>query len=242
VHSLWLDEVYPFVFGVAEHIGADVVILFVGAVVAWLIAFRASWKLLFSVFRLARNRVTNVYLRREEYVSRRGVPLEEYIKLTNRKIMYVGLYFSVATDQSRLEDAFRQLIDKGCRVDIFLLDGQASDETVNYLERHFGLATNSLRPRVQHAFEYFYRLKDSLAPAKRELLSIGLHTLPLVSSAFLIDNDERDARMLVDIKWFGAGREKSLGIEFTGKATSGSLFETIQSSFVRAAAAARIVS
>jgi hypothetical protein len=220
---------------------ASVCLIVVGAIVAWFVSLRTSWRLILSILRLARNGICNIYLRRDEYISHRPVPLDMYLKLAKRNFTYVGIYFSVATDQSRVDRSITALIDQGCRVRIVLLDQQASDEVIGYLEVHLGLAANSLRARVTNAHDHFQAFRASLAPVKRNLLSIHLHSFPLVTSAFLIDESEDEARMLVDIKWFSAGRESSTGIEFMGKAKPGSLFETLRLSFSSIINTARIV-
>jgi len=229
-----------FVEEVGAHLIADLVILLFGAIAAWMISLRGAWSLVFSVFRLARNGVCKIYLNRSEYISRRAIPVEEYIKAAKRDFIYVGLYFSVATDQSRIDNSLIELVKRRCKIGIYLLDENASDEVFDYLESFLGFAKYSLRPRARHALEHFKTLKSSLAPAERDFITIGLHRFPLVTSAFLMDGGEELSRMLVDIKWFGVGRDKSTGIEFSGSTKANPLFETMRASVMKTVAAAEV--
>lgn len=116
-----------------------------------------------------------------------------------------------------------------------LLDDGAPDTTFEFLEDFFALARDSLKPRVRHAREYFVELKKSLAPGQRQLFDIRIHHFPLTASAFVLDRRERKSGLLVDNKWYGAGREKSFGVEFAGEIEEGSLFDTLVKSFEKIA-------
>jgi len=165
--------------------------------------------------------------------------IEQFIASATRSFEYVGIYFSVATDQSRVDASIKALIAKGCRVRFVLLDDQSSNETFQFLEQAFALAPASLRPRVIHARNHFIAIRETLAPAERQLLELRLHQLPLLVSAFRIDIGERKSALLIDNKWYGSGREKSFGVEFMGAMKEGTLFETISTSFARISDQAR---
>jgi hypothetical protein len=84
-------------------------------------------------------------------------------------------------------------------------------------------------------------IREALAPGERPLLELRLHQLPLLVSAFKIDAGERKSALLIDNKWYGAGREKSFGLEFLGAMKEGTLFETISKSFARISDQARSI-
>jgi hypothetical protein len=180
-----------------------------------------------------KNGLSNVYFDRSEYISKRSRSVEQFIESANRNFEYVGIYFSVATDQSRIDDSIKSLIGRGCQVRLVLLDGQSSDEVMGFLEQAFGLGPASLRQRVDHAKGHFIELREALAPNQKPLLELRLHRFPLLVSAFRIDVGEENGAMLVDSKWYGSGREKSLGLEFMGTQKQGSLFDTASRSFGR---------
>jgi hypothetical protein len=222
-----------FVSGVLQNLVADVVVLVSGGLLALLFALRARLRLLGALIRLSRSGVSNIFLQRSEYVSKRSRTVGEFIESANRDFTYVGVDFSLATEQSRIDKSFRILIDKGCKVTVVLLDSAASAELTEYLEDHFAFARNTIAARAQHAVDYFLAMRASLAPSKTSQLDIRLHRLPLTASAFILDGNEPSRMMLVDQKWYAAGRDKSLGIEFTKKKDDGALQEAIFMSFSR---------
>lgn len=220
-----------FFSGLIQNILANVLILAALAVAAWLAAARSRWRIIAAVLRLKRNGVSNVFLNRSEYVSRRPISVGQYIDSTRREFIYVGIYFSIATDQSRVDETIRALLQRRCKFTIVLLDPETTAESIRFLEEYLALGAGTLRGRIRHAIQHFSALRDSLAPDTRSLLDIRLHQLPLTSSAFLRDPRDGHGSMLVDIKWCGMGRERSFGLEFVGSSVDGSLFDTVTSSF-----------
>src|SRR5262245_33512198 len=221
-----------FFSGVAQNVLAGLVLLAAGAVVAWLAVARLRWRIIAAILRLKRNGVSNIFLNRSEYVTRRPISVEQYIGATRREFIYVGVYFSIATDQSRVDETIRGLLERRCGFTIVLLDPETTAELIRFLEEYFALGAGTLRGRIRHAIQPLRALLDSLAPDLRPLLDIRLHQSPLTSSAFLRDFRDGDgSSILVDIKWFGMGRERSFGLEFAGSSADGSLFDTVRSSF-----------
>ena len=78
-------------------------------------------------------------------------------------------YFSIATDQSRVDETLTELISKNCKVTLVLFDDESPEEFFGFLEGALGLAPESLKPRVRHAREHFLALRNSLAPTARDL-------------------------------------------------------------------------
>lgn len=222
-----------FLYGIFQNLVADLLFLILTAGVIWLVSQRIKWRTIAALFRSLRNGISNIYFDRSEYISKRSRSVEQFMASATRNFEYVGIYFSVATDQSRVDDTIKGLIGKGCRVRLVLLDDQSSNETFQYLEQAFGLAPESLKQRVIHARDHFIALREELAPGARPLLELRLHQLPLLVSAFMIDIGERKSALLIDSKWYGAGREKSFGLEFIGAVKEGTLFETASKSFTR---------
>jgi hypothetical protein len=219
--------------GISQGIIASIIIIAISALATWSLSRRLRWRVVTALFRAMGNGLSNVYFGRSEYISKRSRSVEQFIESAKRNFEYVGLYFSVATDQSRIDDSIKNLISRGCRVRLVLLDGGSSNEVMSFLEEAFGLAPASLRQRVDHAKDHFVELRNALAPNQRPLLDLRLHRLPLLVSAFRIDVEENSGALLVDSKWYGAGREKSLGLEFMGAPKEGTLFETASRSFGR---------
>ena len=230
-----------FMSGIFQNLIADVLFLALSIGVVWVASQRVRWRVIAALFRSLRNGISNIYFDRSEYISKRSRSVEQFIASATRNFEYVGIYFSVATDQSRVDDSIKALIAKGCRVRLVLLDDQSSNETLQYLEQAFALAPASLRQRAIHARDHFIAIREALAPGERPLLERRLHQLPLLVSAFKIDAGERKSALLIDNKWYGAGREKSFGLEFLGAMKEGTLFETISKSFARISDQARSI-
>jgi hypothetical protein len=220
-----------FFSGLIQNILADLLILAGFGVVAWLALARSRWRIIAAVLRLKRNGVSNIFLNRSEYVSRRPISVGQYIDSTRREFIYVGIYFSIATDQSRVDETIKALLQRRCNFTIVLLNPETTAESIRFLEEYLALSAGTLRGRIRHAIQHFRALRDSLAADTRSLLDIRLHQLPLTSSAFLRDSRDVNGSMLVDIKWYGMGRERSFGLEFVGSSVDGSLFDTVRSSF-----------
>ena len=224
-----------FISGVVQNIAANIFVVILLFILGWIVAQKFRWRLFGAVFRLRKNGVSNIFLNRAEYISRRSRVLHEVIESAQRDFTYVGIYVSVATDQARIDNSIRALIQRGCLVTIVLLNDAVGDETIEYLEDHMAFGRDTLRGRVRHAKEHFLELRNSLAPGQVQLLDIRLHKLPLTASAFIIDREETRSTMLVDSKWYGEGREKSFGLEFEGQSETDSLFGWAKASFVRIA-------
>ena len=93
-----------FLAGIFQNLVADVIFAVIGLLIAWLIARRFRWRAVTAIFRLQRNGVSNLYLDRSEYISRRHVSITAYIEGATKSFEYVGIYFSLATDQSRIDE------------------------------------------------------------------------------------------------------------------------------------------
>lgn len=104
-----------FLAGIFQNLVADVIFACIGLFIAWLIARRFRWRTFTAIFRLQRSGVSNIYLDRSEYISRRSVSITNYIEGATKSFDYVGIYFSLGTDQSRIDDSIRALIAKGVR-------------------------------------------------------------------------------------------------------------------------------
>jgi hypothetical protein len=135
--------------------------------------------------------------------------------------------------QSQVDEILKELLRKGCRVKIVLLDPTAPKEVYSFLETYLACGQNTLHPRVCHAVDHFTVFRDSLNREERERFDLRVHSFPLTSSAFILDREEATSDMLVDVKWFGAGRNSSLILEFRRKKDKPELLKTIEASFLR---------
>ncbi len=198
---------------------------------------RHHWRTAWSLWRLRRNGVTSVYVDRSDLLSKDATTVDEYIISACHTFTYVGVYFSAATDQARVDNSIRSLIKSGRSVCITLFHPEGPEEIISYMEEYFALAHNTLKGRISHALNHFVALRDTLGSSERHLLDIRTHTFPLAQSAFLIDDGLASGRLLVDTKWFGSGKSKSFGLNFKGVARDGTLYATLRDSMRRVVAA-----
>lgn len=206
-----------FAINVLENIVADIIILLFVSIIAYFGKSKIidMIRMLRYSFRMNRNGIINFYNNREEYsTARREKNLNNYMLSAKKSFVYVGFYFSGATDRGRLDDAITQLLDRACKVEIILLDPDAPEETILTVERHLAIAHGTLRQILIHAHNHLQVLRSSLSIAAQNRFKIARHKEVLTCSAIMLDEGEPGGRMLVDNKIFMAGRDQSYGIEF----------------------------
>jgi hypothetical protein len=231
-----------FLFDVAAHIVADLIVIAIVACLG-LLTFRRL-RLYVKAFgfarRMLRNGVVNFYCDRSEYRTARSEhTLADYMLRAMRTFTYVGFYLSSATDAARNDNALRELLARGCQVELVLLDERIDDEFLSMTERQLGIAAGTLRGRLEGAHRHFAEFAGCLSAEQRARFSVRRHSVQLASSAMFLDYGERDGRLLIDTKIHGAGREASYGIEFRTVARVSSLADAYAASFRRIAATAR---
>jgi hypothetical protein len=132
------------------------------------------------------------------------------------------------------------LLDRGCKIELVLLDPNAPRETIRAVERFLAVPDNTLQQLLRYAYEHFHTLRNKLSVDAQSRFTIKLHQETLSSSAMLLDEGEPDGRMLVDNKIHQAGRDRSFGIEFLLNSDARGLAEDFATSFKRIAAAASV--
>lgn len=165
--------------------------------------------------RMVRHGFINFYNNREEYYSARSTKaLDSYILSAKKNFAYVGFYLSAGTDTSRVDGAFRTLLERGCTIELVLLDPTMDDQLLAIIEKHIGIAGETLKARLLHAHAHFAAFSASLSADQRARFSVRQHRNVITSSAMFLDWGEPEGRLLVDTKIGGAGRDKSFGMEF----------------------------
>ena len=150
--------------------------------------------------------------------------------------MYVGVYLAGATERDRIDSVLSTLLERGCEIELVLLDPDAPRETIRAVERHLAVPNGTLQQLLRHAHDHFRKLRSRLSVAAQNRFAIKLHQEALSSSAMLLDEGESDGRMLVD-KIHQAGRDRSFGIEFVLNGDEKGLAEDFARSFKRIAEA-----
>lgn len=203
---------------------------------------RQNWHVFRYARRMKKGGITNFFCTRHEFSTLRlGSTLSEYLSLTRKELIYVGFYLSGGTDRARVDDALTGLLQKGCRVELVFLDPDIEDNVLQCIERFLAIATGTLRTTLQHALTHFQNFAVALSEQDRARFFVRVHRTILASSAFLIDYDEADGRVLVDTKIHGAGRDFSYAIEFARSAPGPSLATEYAKSFKRLAVGSTLV-
>lgn len=231
-----------FGINVASNIVANVAVLLLVALAAFLTRSKIQTfiRVIRYAWRMNRNYIYNFYNSRAEYVTaRKERTLPEYMRRAKRRFVYVGFYLAGATERDRIDGAITEMLERGCEIEIAMLDPDAMPEIIKAVEQHLAIADGTLAQVLRHAHDHFLTLKTGLSTAAASRFAIKLHTVPLVSSAMLIDEGEPDGRLLVDNKIHGAGRDRSFGIEFRLNQGASGLAMDFAHSFKRIAATAR---
>jgi hypothetical protein len=152
--------------------------------------------------------------------------------------MYVGFYLAGATERDRIDAVITTLLERGCKIELVLLDPEAPQEIIRAVERQLALPDGTLHQLLRHAHNHFCKLRSELSVTAQNCFTIKLHQEALSSSAMLLDAGEPAGRMLVDNKIHQAGRDRSFGIEFRLNGEARGLAKDFAGSFKRIAAAA----
>jgi hypothetical protein len=193
--------------------------------------------------RMLKNGFVNFYNSREEYyTARRQGTLDRYMLTAKKEFVYIGFYLSAATDTSRLDGALRKLLERGCRIELILLDDALENQMLSIIENHIGIAAGTLRARLKHAHSHFIDFAASLSAEQRSRFVVRRHRNVITSSVMFLDWSEPDGRMLIDTKIAGAGRDKSFGMEFRKTPQEGTLSSELALSFRRIADGAQPIS
>ena len=228
--------------GFAQDIASNIVAaLLIMALVACASYFtfgrlRRNWRMLRYARRMKRGGVTNFFCTRQEFTTlRHGRTISEYLLLARKELIYVGFYLSGGTDRAKVDDVLSTLLQRGCRIELVLLDPDLEDNLLRCVESFLGIATGTLRVTLQHAIGHFRSFAADLSTQDRQRFTVRVHREILSSSAFLIDYDDADGRVLVDTKIHGAGRDFSYAIEFARCPPAPSLASEYAKSFKKIA-------
>jgi hypothetical protein len=235
------NDLIEFVTSVVSNIVAELAVIFLVAAVAFVSrsGIRRLIRAARYAWRMNKNGVINFYNSRAEYfTSRPERTLPEYMARAKHRLLYVGFSLAGATERDRIDDAITDMLNRGCEVEIVMLDPDAPLGTIKAVEQHLAIADGTLGNVLRHARDHFLKLRNELSAAAASRFKIKVHAVPLVSSAMLIDEGETDGRLLVDNKIHGAGRDRSFGIEFRLDQNADGLARDFAQSFKRVAASA----
>jgi hypothetical protein len=207
------SEVASFFLGVAASLLATV--LFAAAAAARGRTERSSFHLTFRVApRLARAGVKDVFASREDYVRhRRPSTATQYMQTAERELIYVGFWLAQAGEIENLKAALRSLLDKGVRITLVLLDENLDAGQREKVAAVLDIDAAALAERLRLAWAELLGFRLDLPAETAARLILKSHEEHIQASAFLFDRDSESAKTLVDLKFYGTGRQASFGLE-----------------------------
>jgi hypothetical protein len=205
-----------FLIGVGASIVAAIIVALIPPLRRWI--FRSvqsvghTWN---SARRLVSAGVFAFYARRSDYVKhRRQSTISEYLDTSKRSIAYVGFWLAHGTEIEDIANTIPRLLQNGRSVSLLFMD-PASPHLAS-LSEYLNIDAQQIAQRIRASIGKFSRARQDLNPAERDRLSLRIHHAPLTASAFLIDIDTPQAKILVDVKIFGLSRDDSYGMELRG--------------------------
>jgi hypothetical protein len=165
--------------------------------------------------------ISGFYQDRTQYVlAQDHGDVSKYIKTAHSTLTYVGMWLSHSTEQANVMSAIESLLDRGCTVEIVLLDHELEERLLEWLAHYLATDPGAMRTRLRESWDYFNRKSGTLSQSAKRRLAIKRHSALTTASAFLFDVGRPEAKTLVDMKFFHAPREKSLGMELRGQPES----------------------
>lgn len=199
------------------------------ASLSW-VTFRAFWQL---SRRLRQAGVVNFFSGRSDYYNfRKERTISEYILTAQKSLVYVGFWLAQGVEIDDAPNALGRLLRQGCTVELVLLDQELDDAVVEPLSAYLSVAPAALRARIAGSWAAFTAMREQLPGELRPFLILRTHRDILTSSAFIFDYGAASAKTLIDVKFFGMGREQCLGIELRPSGGRATLYHNVTSSFL----------
>jgi hypothetical protein len=224
-----------FLLGVISSVVAAILIavclrIFTSVLPSW----QWRWNLFRSLGRLRRSGVRHLITSRAEYrYLRGGETIPQYLSSVTRSLVYVGFWHAKGIEMDNLEATFTTLVNRGCHVEIVLLDPAIDEVRAEVIAAYLGITLTSFRARLMEAWDQMRRYRLAIPAERREQFILRAHREAVYSSCFIIDHGAPNARILVDIKLYGIGRENSFAIELADPKLTNSLYDRFAISFQR---------
>lgn len=159
--------------------------------------------------------IVNIFPDRKTYIQHKDHgKSNEYISQATHSVLYVGYWLATATEIGELKETIKLLTKKQITVTLVFIS-PADQSSLNICANYIDTKPGEIATRVSTAIINLLEFKESLAPDQRKYLVIKTHTIPLSTTAFVVDHIEAEkCRILLDYKVFNGSRESSYGIEF----------------------------
>ena len=118
-------------------------------------------------------------------------------------------------------------------MEMVLLNPEIDDVRAEVIAAYLGITVSSFRVRLAEAWDQMRRYRQAIPAECRDKFVLRAHNEAVYSSCFIIDYGTPSAKVLVDIKLYGIGRENSFAIELVNPGTMNSLYDRFAMSFQR---------
>jgi len=212
------------------------------AFIAWVVVQLKSRALLswgtLSLFwsvtrRLKDTGVSNFFTSRSDYaLFRKQKTISDYISTARKELVYVGFWLAKAVEIENIQDKLRELLDRGCTVELVFLDRNLDPTLRSKIAACLGMSQDSLVGRLDCTWSDMRSFRDDLPEEVKPRFILRSHQEFISSSALIFDPATEHAKTLVDFKLYGAGRQNSFGIELKPSKLPNSLYERVTDSFL----------
>lgn len=232
-----------FLLGVLGAIAAAPLVYFAGRLLSpYLGSWNAYLNLIRSARRLQRAGINNIIPSRSDYrLLKGGETIANYLSSVKYSLIYIGFWHAKGVEMANIDRIFLELLRRGCSIELVLMSNTTNDTTSQIVASYLGIDVAGLRTRIEEAWRYIDALAKKIPHGERYRFVVRAHTNAVYASCFVIDRDTPSARILVDVKIFGLGRESSFALELVKTTQANNLFDRFLQSFLLVAEHAQVV-
>lgn len=159
--------------------------------------------------------VINIFPNRKTYVQHKdhGTASQYILTRCSDRLIYVGYWLAHGTEMGDIIDMLKKLILDKKDVEVVLLNPQ-NNNLVREISDYMKIDTSEMKQRIKISLSKMSKLKRELPNELSEHFQIKVHNIPINASAFIIDYNSQQMRILVDNKIYNHERDKSYGVEF----------------------------
>lgn len=232
-----------FLFGILASVLAAPFVYILGRLFSpFLGSWSAYFNLVASARRLQRAGILNIIPSRSDYrLLRGGETIRNYLlKNVQHSLVYIGFWHAKGIEMDNISDTFLDLLQRGCTIELILLDENIADPSAEMIAKYLGLSLRGLRERVAEAWRFGSAFRQRIPTPFAGHFVMKSHLNAIYASSFIIDHTSQHPRLLVDIKIFGLGRESGFALELVRTGDPNNLYDRFYRSFMKVSEAAQI--
>ena len=195
-------------------------------------SLRRAWSLISSAWRLQKVGLGTIITHRKYFSHlKTGSTIPDYIKGAKFSFSYIGFWMAKSTEMEQITDSLRSVLQNNGTVEIIMLSQNLSDDDIHFVSRLLAIPQDSCKSRINSSWELLLDFGRALPQEQQSRLTLRSHAEMISSSCFIVDEGRLGARILVDMKIYGAGRESGITFEIYDNQKSDSLYIRFIQSF-----------